>query len=51
MFKSIDQLEAAFMRQKFNKEVKFSKSATIPLKAIIVKYLNHERTTMSDKIR
>ena len=51
MFKSYDQLEAAFMRHKVNKLINFPQSAVIPLKSIIVKYLNHERTTMDKKNR
>lgn len=46
MPKTYEQLAAAFHRHKKNIEVNFSKSDTIPLKSLIIKYLNHERITM-----
>lgn len=51
MPKNYEQFEAAFARHKANKEIRFHKSDTIPLKSLVMKYLNHERTIMKENIR
>ena len=50
MPKTLEQFVAAFHRHHENKLIKFHRADTIPLKSLIMKYLNHERCTMDRKI-
>lgn len=46
MPKSLTQIKIAIKRHKENKKIHFPRHNTIPLKAILLRYLNHEHHTM-----
>lgn len=49
--KTLEQFQAAYHRQEMNIEIKFKKADIIPLKALTIRYLNHEKHTMPKEIR